>query len=65
MHLISSDSLMKDRINYRKGCLICLADMKHLEEKDPEIWHYFLKGYFYIQTSPIPDVAIGADHVGE
>ena len=59
------DFISMDRCNYRKGWMAYIADMKHLEISDPEIWDYFMDGNFSVQKSPLPAVAIGCDHGGE
>ena len=69
-HLSAGEALMKDfismdRIKYRKGWLVYIADMKNLEENNKEVWEYFMKGYFSVQKSSIPGVALGCDHAGE
>ena len=69
-HLSAGEALLKDfvamdRINYRKGMLVYLADMKNLEHCYPLVWKYFEEGNFSVQKTPIPGVGIGCDHAGE
>ena len=59
------DFVAMDRINYRKGMLVYLADMKNLEHCYPLVWKYFEEGKFSVQKTPIPGVGIGCDHAGE
>ena len=46
-HLSAGEALMKDiismdRIKYRKGFIVYLADMKNLQNSNEDIWKYFM-----------------------
>ena len=69
-HLSSAEALMQgfiamDHCKYRKGWMTYIADMKHLQTSDPDVWQYFMDGNFSVQKSDIPGVAIGCGHAGE
>ena len=51
-----------DRIKYRS---VFLSDMQALEERDPNIWQFFLGGHFSVQINRILGTAKSLDHVGE
>ena len=69
-HLSAGEALMKDiismdRIKYKKGFLVYLADMKNLQNSNEDIFKYFMEGNFSVQKSPISGVTIGCDHALE
>ena len=69
-HLSTAEALMQDfismdRCRYRKGWMSYIADMKHLEFSDPDVWKFFMEGNFSVQKSNVLEVAIGCDHAGE
>ena len=39
--------------------------MRALEERDPDIWQFFLDGHFSVQINHIPGTEKGLDHAGE
>ena len=60
-HLSAGEALMKDiismdRIKYKKGFLVYLADMKNLQNSNEDIFKYFMEGNFSEQKSPISGV---------
>ena len=54
-----------DRIKYCRMLAVKLSDMRALEERDPNIWQFFLNRHFPVQLYHIPVTAKGVDHVGE
>ena len=54
-----------DRIKCHRMLPVYLSDMRALEERDPNIWQFFLDGHFSVQVNDIPGTAKGADHAGE
>ena len=59
------DLIAMDRCKYRQGMMTYIADGKHLQISDPDVWNYFLDGNFSVQKCNILGVAIGCDHAGE
>ena len=54
-----------DTIKYRRMLPVYLSDMRALEERDPNIWQFFLNGHFSVPLNHIPGTAKGVDHAGE
>ena len=54
-----------DRIKYRRILPVCLSDMQALEERDPNMWQFFLDGHFSVQVNHILVTAKCVDHAGE
>ena len=54
-----------DRIKYHRMLPVYLSDMRALEERDPNIWQFFLDRHFSVQVNHILGTAKGADHAGE
>ena len=59
------DLVSMDRIKYRRMWAAYIADMRRLEEDDPEVWRLFMSGEFSVQKTDGYFTAIGRDHAGE
>lgn len=51
-----------NRIKYPRMLSVYLSNMQASEERDPNIWQFFLEGYFSIQLNRIGGTAKGVDH---
>ena len=71
LHLTSLELFTKyffahDRLNYARMIPLYLAEMKMLNESDPEIYEEFLEGNWVVNKNPdVPFCALGADHALE
>lgn len=51
-----------NRIKYPRMLSVYLLDMQASEERDPNIWPFFLEGYFSVQLNRIEGTTKGVDH---
>lgn len=51
-----------NRIKYPRLVSVYLSDMQASEERDPNIWQFFLEGYFSVQLNRIEGTAKGVDN---
>ena len=48
-------------LNYARMTPVYLSQMYELKVKDSETWEFLMNGYFSVNKTSVPFVAIGAD----
>ena len=69
-HLSTHEEIIRyvtaiDTIKYHRMLTVNLSEMRELEERDPNIWQFFLDRHFSVQINHISGTAKVVDHAGE